>query len=917
MADGGAPTKKGAIKNTKPTVLLPVQVVRVRCACDSHDPPAPPPAAKTSSGKKGSKGKDAAPRKPSIDPWIRGLYVIWAPKPADGTSADFMLGQTDLDGHLSIPGDSPDTWKIATHEDQEFLFWFVRTPDPEVAKAVKLAVAGGDRQTYGAGFSAKLVKDGQPDPKNVTLATSSTGKDAKGRPVTEPVLSIPADPSFFVPAGSKLYDGWSLFHVSLPDPKTKGTKQVQVQPLEACTALQAQVRRLQHHLGALRFLVGDHGHPYAPVKPGQGTYPNDGVFDLVTWNSVLRFHAEATAGTAEVVPSQPHQKLLSPLSGGPSPSWGAPTALASTLPSDKNGDAFQVVHEYAKSQPATGVKTFAFQTPGLVDSTTGDALVEWLQQGYRKPGGILVSWVGGSESCFWVRDRAYPKLVAFDAKVKQLGFTKGVLFNHTFRDARVDALGAGFGRAKRSIHKTGYAFDHRMHEFQPVGEWPVKYAMEKADDDAEQAAAARGHRIKVKWRIYAPVDGTASTDPADQDFYKTNITPWKYDAASPMGGAPLAPDPGTYIDYTAVAYTFGIVPIHSFGTDDPSSQDWRGGPRLMGASTVKELGDLLGVLISIKNNAEIKDTAEMWLCDGDIDAKAFAAQDSTQRMDTVKAAGGNKVDVSSLDLDELEALVDWIGVLGKNAAQDLSLTVEYHQKAEKDPDKAKDHLVDQLKARFTAILKPPKNKAKRPFDGHEFECLALEDGDAGKAGSVLGTVKLTADSLKVDGDGAFPKQSFRIRPKHPKLGDLPYHPSIYLPRTVGNSIGMEWWHFQLETELAASPEQKDAARARALQQKAQAEADLKQANADLDAATAQLKDPSADHAAAKAAIKDAHARQKQAEADRKAAHKAENTDGMMRTWWSLIQEIGWVEEAMRSMGYGKDKKGDDFSEPAR
>jgi hypothetical protein len=454
-------------------------------------------------------------------------------------------------------------------------------------------------------------------------------------------------------------------------------------------------------------------------------------------------------------------------------------------------------------------------------------------------------------------------------------------------------------------------------------EWPVRVMMEASSleeekkiqevealehapevDKKDKTSARAGHRVKVSWRLFAPVNDKESADPADAKFYVSEVAPWKYDPASPMGGVQLPPEKGRFIDLTQVAWEHGWVRIHSFGDDKLSSQDWRGGPRLLGCENVEALTKVLEELLQMKANGKLG-SAEIWTCPAAME-KDFASKSLHDRTAAIEAAGGKSVKISALDLAELKAVNHWIEHFGKKLPQDLSIDVQYHVKAAKDPEATQKLLEDQLKTRFAGLLKPPKNKDKSDSDGWKCECLALEDDGDVKAGTVISTVTMTADQLTVgDGDGKFPKKSFRIRPTRPTLeANLPYVPTVYFPQTVGEAIGMEWWHYQLASGLEMNERDLAAAKAKARAERLASEKEMTEAKSARDAADAAYKAKQSE--ANKKARDAARKRVSDLEQQQKQLSKVETASALPGTWWSMIQEIGWTETGMRAMGYVND-----------
>lgn len=956
--------KKGSSKKSgSEKTLAPLMILRVRCACALHDGAAP------------------------ANPWIRGLWVIWAPKPADAAArpAHYFVGRTDTSGYLTLetaPGDMlggvfNDSGRIIAQKGQKYLFWLVRHPGSEVAReiaaalpvqseanAFRLGMMPGD-YLYEQAHEAEFADDLVVSPGQIGLGMQATGKSATKKPVKEIVLAVPPKPELFLPgpeggkgaalcskgsAGSKTYGGWLLYKEDLLEPKGKSPRMVQ--PFEACAELRAQVRRLQFHLGALRYLIGDHGHPYVPTRVGD--YVNDGSFELVTWNSVMRFQADAEKGQAVKVEAGLHGRLLQNVTPGLNdPTFGAPK-VDPVNPKDYAWD-FDISRKYAKVSAAPSSASPALDPKGVCGARTAAAIRAWLTGGLRKPGGILVRLRSGSP--YWIREDAALMLDTINGELDRVGFSKGVLVTHTYRDARVDALGAGFGRAKRSIHKTGFAFDLMNSGFQPNTVWPVVLEMETeavvsaASSTGEPApVGADVERVKVEWRLHLPLDASKpaaarealAAETKTPNLVREEVQGWVYDPESPLGGRLSSKKQGLFLDFTALCGYHGFQRIHSFGKKDIAEQDWRGGARLFPCSKPADLAGMFAEITQMKGGKEGDANKVFYAVSGELPA-GFAALPPAAReaqLEVMVTAGeAQKVALSAVDAKEMGAILDWIGrVAAKDMPADLAMEVLYNKKSGASPEEHKKHLEEQIATRFGALLAPTSMKkgnqvvGEKPaqFEGFVFECF--KEGAA--AGAADAEVVLERGSYSVgDEKSMFPTESFRIRPKLATLAGLRGAKVAYFPRTFGEAIGQEWWHFQYAKGLAMKPGDLAAAKEAARKEVERRDAELKKAEEDLSAAQAKLDESKGKVAALKkehrtaevaeaekalkplkAGVEDAKKKVSALKGDKEKPKLKQRSTATSLTyaWWTLIEDLGWCREAMEWMGY----KPEDFTATA-
>src|SRR5262249_54348650 len=134
--------------------------------------------------------------------------------------------KTELDPHPTQAG-------LLT-EKITYEFFFVRHPSVELATKIRADLLKDDTKW-----------DGTP-PLRIEPKRAATGKAKKD---IELVVTTPETAESYVPKGSALYKGWVLFRDM---------------PNHPCC--RDQVVRLQYHLGALRYWVGNHGNPYAPIQ---------------------------------------------------------------------------------------------------------------------------------------------------------------------------------------------------------------------------------------------------------------------------------------------------------------------------------------------------------------------------------------------------------------------------------------------------------------------------------------------------------------------------------------------------------------------------------------------------------------------------------------------------------------------------
>lgn len=259
--------------------------------------------------------------------------------------------------------------------------------------------------------------------------------------------------------------------------------------------------------------------------------------------------------------------------------------------------------------------------------------------------------------------------------------------------------------------------------------------------------------------------------------------------------------------------------------------------------------------------------------------------------------------VGEYSRDSLEAAHAWLAAKGL-VPSTFARRLDYFEKAAKEKDRYRAHLTTQARKFFEALLAERKVDGRRErslLAGRKVRCHVCPKGtsfeDALRMPSKEVALPSTAAEISVGDDAAsLPDQSFWVvsvdleafREKH-ATGSW-----AYLPRTAGEPIGMEWWHFQLENGglLRKDP-----------QRLAAAEAALAAAEAALTAAKATR--AAAGRRAPQETINLLQAEVAQAQAERDlATHLG---------WAELVYQIGWTRAGLEAIGYHDT----DFTKPAR
>jgi len=429
--------------------------------------------------------------KQSLSSWLYSYIAGDETSPAP--PPPYQLGCTDLNGFLGPPVDQavprsleevPDTYKLMPGRPYDVYL----IQHPSLARALVIA----------AEINAGSTAHGAP--RSFTVRAD------------EATIEVPEEPSGLLPVGSALYHGWNLYRDMA---------------FGLCEPVKEQVRRLQAHLGALRYAVGTSNWPYLPdvgEDDDKSGGVNDGVFDVRVMNAVYRFQQDAFVRAFKVKggPAGAHAALVDyGASFAPRVDRAGLSAMQARAKALKKAKApaeerasldARLKGERADVQNAESVaNAWAYldgaevatpaarpdATDGVVNAATGKALQAWLEQGLRKPGAILVVITDPRGWALWMRPEAAQSWHAWNELVKALGFEHGVYVNHTFRSALVDIGKAAYGRSPRSIHKTGLAMDLGLEgDFvRSVSGWPVAYVREVVDS-------------RVKWRLYGPARQT-------------------------------------------------------------------------------------------------------------------------------------------------------------------------------------------------------------------------------------------------------------------------------------------------------------------------------------------------------------------------------------------------------------------------
>ncbi|HEV8325006.1 MAG TPA: hypothetical protein VG389_25550 [Myxococcota bacterium] len=515
----------------KAVKLKPMLLPRFRCAADHPE-------------SKESKTYDKAGhliKKETVvveHAWLSNLYVLWTR--TDDPLLEYYLGQTDEDGYLSpIASEwSPDAKRTEPLvAGKQYAFIFVRHPEaklPGVALAeLNSNMPAADKKArWGEAYVVTPVKELTGKRQDPVKKTEEE--------IWELVVRVPEKPELYAPRGSSLYKGWVLF---------RGM------PNAGCPVVQEQVTRLQFHLGALRYVVGNSWFPYSP-EPKEGknvgwgtvrSYPtigwNEGVFDVMTWAAVLGLQRDATAQLAAQIDSA---------SGRKPPFAGADHEITAVARDEERAESpkYLAVLPVPPSLPAA-----KFEHETLVDKVTGDTIRLWLDKGYRKADQVLVAW--DAKKVDWLRSDVYTRVQDWSKALVDAGFEYGVQLANAYRDVRIGTRSPGHGMVDTSLHKTGLAVDLFTNDFLPGSSKGVTYPIWIVNDTPGAEAPF--------FTVWAEVPtAKKQTDPPPEVEYKASIEPWQYDPDSLEGGHKLPPKVWGGIEFlnvTKLAKKFGFERI--------------------------------------------------------------------------------------------------------------------------------------------------------------------------------------------------------------------------------------------------------------------------------------------------------------------------------------------------------------------
>ena len=558
------------------------------------------PASASEAGPNGQPSSEAAAGKPRFTLWLTDENGYLSPVESANDAEDAAQSAASCGKQSKVnPKDSAKFFAGVKYQ----LLLILHPHEEEARKFLDLANQGADEVK-----DAILIKEAVVEPQ---------GKNSKPEVVFIIDEEPTADRPIFLPRGGKLYNHLTLYYheieksvlgkggKELKDKSGKVIKKVLYRgmPNGDCAYIKDQVYRLQVHLGTLRYPVGYQSLPYWPSKKHKYcAYENAGIFDALTYNAVLAFQRDAF-----------EHKVCSQLRRG-SAVFAASTTVSDVITKDKHGkekvvqkvavdglidfganyapvytrEQFQQTAEYIRPSAilarefldlsveekrlAPRATTEIDTAHTIVDATTADEIQNWLDNGYRKRGHILIGVrtnldpaKGGYD---WLRDDAVGSFYAWQQAVRDLGFEAGVVVGHIFRDIRDCVLNAPPGKATRSIHKTGLAMDLLITgDFTQHKDFPILYQQVLSPD-----------KKRVSWQLYGKVEKDLSPDEKKalvaelnrktgknlriEDVWDTDgVSPWKFREGSFDGGEALPVETGTFVDITRVGQAFGFEPI--------------------------------------------------------------------------------------------------------------------------------------------------------------------------------------------------------------------------------------------------------------------------------------------------------------------------------------------------------------------
>jgi hypothetical protein len=405
---------------------------------------------------------------------LTGLFVITRPEgPAEPESEGenapgrYSLGIVDKRGYVVALGqDSP--WAVILDDDkpqttkfsigQKYRGCFMRHANADLARAfVEYLNTGKDRN--GDGFADW----GKIEEITKELAFELVDKN-EGKQL---MLKVEEEPTAFLPPGPELYGGWTLYRDM---------------PNADCADVIKQVTKLQCHLGALRYPIGQQERPYWPQPKNPdpkkaAEYYNEGIFEARTQAAFVRFQEHAEKATAA--------RLINT-----SRTIGAHVKLDPQFePIGHSGHPWAYVCIDPEG-PKDKISKLERHTFGVMDRHSEKAISQWLKEGLRKPGKILlevaVDTYHTRPGTVWLREEAAVALQLWRQLLRAFGNTRYALrTGHTFRNI-VD-MSHGDGKALASIHKTGLAMDfgHIEEMRRPRPEFPIRFEGQWREDHTE------------------------------------------------------------------------------------------------------------------------------------------------------------------------------------------------------------------------------------------------------------------------------------------------------------------------------------------------------------------------------------------------------------------------------------------------
>lgn len=272
-------------------------------------------------------------------------------------------------------------------------------------------------------------------------------------------------------------------------------------PMCDCLYIQSLIFKLQMHLGLMRYPIGaDQVNPYFPRF-----YYNifnarqyNSLFDVYTYNSILSLKHNILNATFYKLDSENTFKVYIDTHNNYSPKeklkrdalsrkkrsiiWDPETDKNNNIhpsqnfkgkeqkvnfPQDETDNYYDLESEIGDILDVYQIKDLKFyheQLRTIIDRKISSKIEFCLDKGYRKPGHILVANTNNDKNnpwWLWFRDDVLEPFRQWHQNVINKGFDIGVIPSHTFRSTDKDVLYAPVGTAVRSIHKTGCAIDLR------------------------------------------------------------------------------------------------------------------------------------------------------------------------------------------------------------------------------------------------------------------------------------------------------------------------------------------------------------------------------------------------------------------------------------------------------------------------